>query len=98
MNALVAGADAIRTLSDADVEAVARRVASLLRRPPERRPKEPVLPLEVVAWQSTDAELARAAIRTANSNVMPENADKQDMPEPMLKALLAHWRRTGAAK
>lgn len=79
----------LRTITDADVAAISARIVSLLGIPkPARRPREKRLPFENVDAQTIEARTTRAGIAANQSSVTRENADLQDMPAPLVQALL----------
>lgn len=82
-----------RTLSDADVDAISARLRLLLSRPCVAPIDVKRRRIEVVPRRPCEVTPEQLQARAALANVTPENAALQDVPPPMLRALLVHWER-----
>jgi len=82
-----------RTLTDADAEAIASRLHALLRLQEAPRVAPSLGPVEFVRHANAPMTDANRKALAAASGVTAENAAWQDLPPPMLKALLAEHAR-----
>lgn len=82
-----------RTLSQADIDAIAQGVIECMRRRPQRsqeRGRPDQAKVECVMPGAGTLPVAGHQACLANaSNVRPENAEFQALPKPMINALLA---------
>lgn len=84
-----------RTLTDEDVEVVATRLHTLLWPHVEDLSPKPPQKVEIVTQTKTRLDDANFRATAAVSDVTSENATLQDIPQPMINALLAIRARGG---